>query len=188
MAGPLFRLIERRTGSNEGARAAISDVAYRLGIEGLPSMNEQLAGLALCLRGESVELVSKYLSWKDFEGFSSDMLRAKGYSVRENLLLKKPRAQIDVFAVSDRISLTIDCKHWARTPSHATLAKLVEAQKSRAKRLRDSLDNFSPMASVILVLVDGGERFVAGGAVVPIFALNDFLDNIEACRESLDWV
>ena len=188
MSGPLFLLLEKRTGSTKGAVAAVTEVAERLGITSPQATDEQLSGLALCRKGEPLEAVSKYLTWKDFEGFCSNILRAKGYRVRENIYLKKPRAQIDVLGVSDRISLAVDCKHWTRTPGYSSLGKLVEAQKARASRLHDTLDRIGPIATAILTLVDQGARFVDGGAVVPIFAFPDFLDNIEAHETRLDLV
>ena len=186
--GPLLDHLEKATGSPRRARDALASVAERVGAPVGPSSGEVMAGLALCARGVPPEVVSKHLSWKDFEGFCSMVLRARGYRVRENILLRKPRAQIDVLGVSDRISLAVDCKHWGRTPGRATLARLVLAQRDRARRLHDGLDPIGPIATVILFLVDPGERFVEGGAVVPVFALGDFLDNVESHSGSLETV
>jgi Restriction endonuclease len=188
VTGPLFRLLEKRTGSEDRAFASIAEAAIRTGTLPSVSLEEQLAALALCARGESVDLVSRHLSWRDFEGFGSAVLRSRGYAVRENIYLRRPRAQIDIFAMTQGISLAVDCKHWARAPGYGALAKLVEAQKSRAKRLHDSLDAVGPIAVVLLVITDGGARFVGGGAVVPAFSLGDFLDNVEAHRGALELV
>jgi hypothetical protein len=186
MPGPLFRLLEKRTGSTKDALDAISEVAALMGTPGIASTDEQLAGMALCARGEEIEKVSKYLGWRDFERFCSSILRARGYIVKENVFLKRPRAQIDVVAVSDGLSLVVDCKHWNRSAGHSDLVKVVEAQKTRARRLRATMEGLGPIGSVVLVLVDSGERFVSGGAVVPIFALGDFLDSIESHRDLLE--
>lgn len=186
MPGPLFQLLEKRTGSTKGALDAISEVAALMGTPGIASMDEQLAGMALCARGEEIEKVSKHLGWRDFERFCSNILRARGYVVKENIILKRPRAQVDVVAVSDRLSFAVDCKHWNRSAGHSDLVRVVEAQKTRARRLRATMDGLGPIASVILVLVDSGERFVDGGAVVPIFALGDFLNSIESHRNLLE--
>lgn len=188
MTGPLFQRLERRTGSAEGACDAVQAVADRLGLAGADPRDERLAGLALCGRGETPESVSKLLSWKDFEGFCSMILRAKGYLVRENVYLKRPRAQVDVLGVSGRISLAVDCKHWSRASGYASLGRLVDSQKARAKRLHDTLDEISPVAAVILTLTDQGARFVNGGAIVPIFAFGDFLDHVDAHQAHLDLV
>jgi len=188
VAGPLFQLLAKKTGSKEGAMSAISDVAFRMGTPGVASMDEQLAGLALCAWGEEIVKVSRYLTWRDFERFCSGILQARGYSVRQNIYLMKPRAQIDVFAKSPRISLAVDCKHWSRSAGYSDLSRLVAAQKSRAKRLHESLDRIGSIASVILVLIEEGARFVDGGAIVPVFALGDFLDNVDSFRDELDLV
>jgi hypothetical protein len=188
MPGPLFTLLEKRTGSTGAAFDAISDVASLLGTPGMVSMDEQLAGVALCARGEEIEKVSKHLSWRDFERFCSSLLRARGYTVKENVMLKQPRAQIDIVAFSGGLSLAVDCKHWARSAGYPGLVRVVESQKARARRLRSGVDGLGPVASVVLTLVDSGARFVAGGAVVPVFALGDFLDNLDVYAESLDLV
>jgi hypothetical protein len=184
--GPLFQLLVKRTGSTEDAMSVISDVAFRMGEPETVSTDEQLAGLALCAWGEDIERVSKSLTWRDFERFCSGILRARGYTVRQNIYLRKPRAQIDVFGISDGISIAVDCKHWARAAGYSSLAKQVQAQKARAARLRESLDRIGPIASIILVLVDQGARFVDGGAIVPVFAFGDFLDNVDVYRNQLD--
>jgi len=186
VAGPLFQLLVKRTGSTECALSAISEIAFRVGAPDAASTDEQLAGLALCARGEDIERVSRSLTWRDFENFCSWILRARGYRVRQNIYLKHPRAQVDVFGISNGISIAIDCKHWARGAGYSSLAKQVEAQKGRASRLRESLDRIGPIASVILVLVDQGARFVDGGAIVPVFAFGDFLDNIQSYSDKLD--
>ena len=188
MPGPLFRLLVKRTGSTEAATAEISAVAFRMGELGPVLADEQLAGLALCALGEDIERVSRSLTWRDFERFCSGILRARGYRVRQNVFLRKPRAQIDVFGMSNGISIAVDCKHWARAAGYSALAKQVDAQKARAVRLHESLDPIGPIASVILVLIDQGARFVSGGAVVPVFAFGDFLDNVDAYRGQLDLV
>ena len=181
-------MLVRRTGSTDAALSAMAEVAFRLGSYGVKPEGEEFAALALCARGVEIERVSKFLDWRDFETLCSGVFRAKGYRVRQNVLLRKPRAQIDIFAVSDGISLAVDCKHWARPAGYSGLARQVEAQKVRAKRLRESLDRIGPIAIVILVLVETRARFVDGGAIVPVFALGDFLDNVETYRDELDFV
>ncbi|MDG6900111.1 MAG: restriction endonuclease [Nitrososphaerota archaeon] len=173
-------LLAKRSGSVELAQEEIAAVASALGLSAVQHEDEQMAGLALCAMGERVEVVSSHLSWRDFERFCSNILRARRYRVMENIYLRKPRAQIDVLGISDRLSLAVDCKHWARQPGRSALGRLVEAQRDRAKRLHDSLDSIGSIVPLVLVMADPGVRFVAGGAVVPIFALADFLDNVES--------
>lgn len=186
MEGHLLRLLERKTGSRERADEAVAQLAEKLGFP-LASAGELPAGLALCAMGVRPEAVAKHLSWKEFEGFSSAVLRARGFRVRENIYLKKPRAQIDVLGMSERLSIAVDCKHWARQPGHAVLSRLVDDQRKRAERLHESLDEVGPVVPVILLLADPGERFVAGGAVVPVYAFADFLDGIDAFSGSLEF-
>lgn len=181
-------MLAKKSGSPDRASRAVRAVAEGLGMLGADPTDERLAALALCQRGAVPEEVSKHLGWKDFEAFCSSVLRAGGYLVRENIYLRRPRAQIDVLGVSGQVALAVDCKHWSASPGYGTFARLVEAQQARAKRLHEGLDRVPPVASVILTLLDSGVRFVDGGAVVPISTFRNFLENVEAHRGSLEWV
>jgi hypothetical protein len=130
--------------------------------------------------GVAPDLVARYLDWKDFEGFCAGLMAARGFSVALDLRLKRPRAQVDILARSSSIALLVDCKHWARERGAAGLSKVVEKQIARAALVRKAIKNVEPMAVVVLSLVEERPRYVGGGAVVPIRALGDFLDNLFA--------
>ena len=83
------------------------------------------------------------------------------------------------------MALAVDCKHWARARGGATLAAASEAQLRRARALRQKRPSLEPIASVILVLANQQERFSQGAAVVPVYALFDFLDNLDSYGELL---
>src|SRR5574338_407119 len=46
--------------------------------------------------GAAVEEISRLLEWQDFESLSAEILEAKGFETTRNLILTKPRMQIDV--------------------------------------------------------------------------------------------
>ena len=141
--------------------------------------------MAACREGIAPESVSRLLDWKEFEAFCADLLRAYGYRVTENIQLKRPRAQIDIFARSSLIALAVDCKHTRRAAGPSAVSEWVLAQIRRAELLRRQVEDSSPIASAILVLNDGQVRFVSGGAVVPVFALRSFADDVLGYSEYL---
>ena len=69
------------------------------------------AALFALKEGAPIEEVSTYLDWKDFEGLTAKVLESKGFSVIRNLVLTKPRMEIDVIGINHGVALLIDCKH-----------------------------------------------------------------------------
>ena len=136
--------------------------------------------------GYPAEQVGRHLDWKLFEGYCAAILKAAGFEVKENLHQTKPRIQVDILAWSRSSALMVDCKHWSRGMGPAGLAKAVGAQKRRAQLVRKKSPNTPPMVVVVLVLADEAARFVEGGAVVPVFALRDFVENFESYADRLD--
>jgi hypothetical protein len=139
-----------------------------------------LAALDLVASGVSGEEAARSLTWKDFEGFCAQLLRASGYVVKENVCLSRPRAQIDLVATGPLLIISLDCKHWKRTPSRSVLESFALAQLRRSRLLRRSLDDPTPIASVILSFSESAGSFVEGVAVVPLRALRDFLETVES--------
>ncbi len=156
----------------------VREIGYGLGLVDVEGNEKSIRALAACRQGIPPESVSRLLDWKAFEKLCSDLLRAYGYLVTENIHLTKPRAQIDIYARSHMIALAVDCKHRSRPAGPSSVSVWVDAQVLRAERLRAWRRDSPPIASAILVLNDGQVRFVNGGAVVPIFALRSFAESV----------
>ena len=58
--------------------------------------------------GATIEDVSEFLSWQDFEGLVSHVLDENGFRVQKNLILTKPRMEIDVVGIKLGIAILID--------------------------------------------------------------------------------
>ena len=69
--------------------------------------------------GASIEDVSEFLSWQDFEELVSRILDENGFQVQKNLMLTKPRMEIDVVGIKLGIAILIDCKHWKKMSKSA---------------------------------------------------------------------
>ena len=50
----------------------------------------------------------------DFEGLTAEILTEKNFAVIKNMMLTKPRMEIDVVGIRLGIAILIDCKHWKR--------------------------------------------------------------------------
>lgn len=130
--------------------------------------------------------VARNLDWKDFEKFCALIFRSRGYTVRENLTLKKPRAQIDVVAVGSSYVICADCKRWKRDHSPGALRSIALAQRRRSVLLRRNQKGQKPILSAILSLSASTGGFVEGVAVVPIGSLTGFLDSLESYVEHFE--
>jgi len=145
-----------------------------------------LAALDLIASGVPEEEAAQSLTWRDFEGFCAQLLRASGYSVRENVYLSRPRAQIDLVATGPLFVISLDCKHWKRAPSRSALEGFALAQLRRSRLLRRSLEDPRLIISVVLSFSESAGSFVEGVAVVPLRTLRNFLETVESYSELLE--
>ncbi len=70
--------------------------------------------VTLLEKGLPIDEISVALDWKDFEGLTAAILTSKGFAVIKNMMLTKPRMEIDVIGIRLGIAILIDCKHWKR--------------------------------------------------------------------------
>ncbi len=162
----------------------LESTAAEIGVRA-DSGNRALVALALCGAGRRPEDVSACLSWKEFEAFCSELFKASGFEVRENIILKKPRAQIDMVAYGQSYVLSVDCKHWKRSHSPSALRRFARDQLGRSALLRRRLADPKPIVSAILSFSEPGGSFVEGVAVVPLRTLRSFLTSVESYFELL---
>jgi Holliday junction resolvase len=141
--------------------------------------------LAAIKAGASPEDVAEALDWREFEAFSAALFKAKGFDVLENVTTTRPRTQVDILARSASLTLVVDCKHWRRAMGMSSLTTVVASQAKRANLLRTKLQGLGPTVVVILSMTDEEARYLDGAAVVPIFALGNFLDNLAGYAEGL---
>ena len=147
----------------------------------IPNDRLQTALFAINL-GADVEDVSEYLNWKDFESLTGIILETKDFEVTKNLILTKPRMEIDVIGRKIDIALLIDCKHW-KNMSNSALDEIVKKQIERVKRFV-SVENMSALP-VIATLHQEKIQFVGNVPIVPIMKLSSFLDEFVGNLDSL---
>jgi hypothetical protein len=188
-----FDILVRRARGRKAAFETLTDLASQMGmvlqpgLDGLPP-DQALAAVALVRSGMSPEVVSGALTWREFEGFCANVLRACGYDVRTNVVVTKPRRQIDILAESRTLALSVDCKHWGKVFSGSTLERVASDQIERTRVLKGKRQIKMPVLPMVLTLLDSPARSVLGVPIVPIFALRDFLNSVSRFDEEFAFV
>lgn len=189
----MARVSEAKLGGFMRGELALADairlereLSLELGIEPSEGNRKVLHGLVAIRLGLPAKAVAGHLGWRDFESFCAALFRARGYDVRENLYLRKPRAQVDVVAIGPSRVVSVDCKHWRRDHGPSALSRIALAQKMRSQLLRKVIPGEKPILSVILSLSAPSGDFVDGVAVVPIGALRDFMDALDSVSDRFD--
>jgi len=185
-----FDLLVRKMGGQESAIELLQELSLQMGVrlqQGLWGIvpDQVLAAVALIRAGMTLDAVSASLTWQEFEGFCANLLRVHGYGVKTNIVLTRPRRQIDIFAEAHTLALSIDCKHWGKSLSGWALERVATEQIERSTLYKLKRSVKVPVLPVILTLLDSEARQVLGVPVVPIFALRDFLVTVNRFDEEL---
>ncbi|MDP6857968.1 MAG: restriction endonuclease [Candidatus Nitrosopelagicus sp.] len=133
--------------------------------------------------GANIEDVSEFLSWQNFEELVSRILYENGFHVQKNLILTKPRMEIDVVGIKLGISILIDCKHWKRMTQSA-LNEIVRKQVERVKKYVQKTES-APAIPVIVTLHQEKVDFVNQVPIVPVMQLSSFLDEFYGNLDNL---
>ena len=147
----------------------------------IPNDRLQTALFAINL-GATIEDVSEYLTWRDFESLTGLILEEKDFDVTKNLIMTKPRMEIDVVGKKMNTALLIDCKHW-KNMSKSALDEIVKKQIERVKRY--VADESMSALPVIVTLHQEEIQFVDNVPIVPIMKLSSFLDEFVGNLDSL---
>ncbi len=185
-ARTLLAMLQRRSPTTSSRKSALGEACEDLGLGEDEATSPISIGYALLKMGVQSEEVSRLLTWREFERLSAAVLRASGYSVSENVVLTKPRAQLDIVAAGASILLSVDCKHYRRGNSPSALARFARDQLRRSSLYRAKVGDPRPIASMILSMSDPEGGFVEGVAVVPIRTLRNFLTTLESYTGLMD--
>lgn len=130
--------------------------------------------VALLEKGYPIDEISITLDWKDFEGLTGEILSSKNFAVIKNMILTKPRMEIDVIGIRLGIAILIDCKHWKRYSSSA-LKTAVKKQIERTKHYVEKTPG-GMAVPVIVTLYQDKINFIENVPIVPIFQFTSFID------------
>ena len=134
--------------------------------------------------GCDIQECSKFLSWKDFEYFTSELLSLFEYQTKVNIILSKPRAQLDVIGIKNDFAITIDCKHW-KYSNKTTLTIYAEKQIRRTMLWLEREKKITQALPMIITLDNAIFKFINGVPVVPILTLKSFLKEFDKHDESI---
>ena len=130
--------------------------------------------VALLEKGFPIDDISIALDWRDFEGLTAEILSSKDFAVIKNMMLTKPRMEIDVVGIKLGIAILIDCKHWKRY-STSSLTSAVKKQIERTKKYVEKTQG-AIAVPVIVTLYQDKVNFIENVPIVPIFQFSSFID------------
>jgi len=135
---------------------------------------DKLRATILALKkGVLVDEAAKHLGWKDFEGLAAQILELKDFTTLRNLVLTKPRMEIDVVGIKFGVAILIDCKHWKKH----TQSSLEQAVRKQIERTKHYVAKTGVIAApAIITLYQDTLSFINKVPIVPIFQLASFVD------------
>ena len=139
--------------------------------------------IMLIENGFPLDEIAIALNWRDFEGLTAEILEAKNFAIIKNLILTKPRMEIDVIGIRLGVAMLIDCKHWKRYSTSA----LSEAVKKQVKRTKHYISKTSGAIAVpvIVTLYQDKINFIDRVPIVPIFQFSSFVDEFYGNLENM---
>ncbi len=139
--------------------------------------NDRLKTSLLAINmGSAIDEVSRLLEWQDFESLAAEILEKRDFETTRNLILTKPRMQIDVVGTKSGTALLLDCKHW-QNMSQSSLRKAVKKQIERTRQFL-SKEKIQAAIPAIVTLYEFNIKFIDGVPIIPIYQLDAFCDEI----------
>ena len=152
------------------------------------SSKDKLETILLALKeGCEPERLSKKIHWNDFEVFTSQLMESAGYSTERNVVLTKPRIQIDVIGFYQKIALLIDCKHWMKIQGF-NIAKFSSNQIRRAEIFLGKRKDIESAIPIIVTMYEYECNFFDRVPIVPISKFKEFLQNFPLYLDRLHLV
>ncbi|MCV0400376.1 MAG: hypothetical protein K5777_00125 [Nitrosopumilus sp.] len=139
--------------------------------------------ISLLERGLPIDEISIALDWRDFEGLTAEILTEKNFAVIKNMMLTKPRMEIDVVGIRLGIAILIDCKHWKRYNT-SSLSNAVKKQIERTKHYVSKTPG-AIAVPVIVTLYQDKIDFIENVPIVPIFQFASFIDEFYGNIDSM---
>ena len=147
--------------------------------------NDRLKMCLLAIQmGAAVDEVSRSLDWKDFESLAAEILNSNDFEITRNLILTKPRMEIDVVGVKSGVAILIDCKHWKRT-NQSAIEKAVKKQIDRTKHYLTK-EKVQAAIPAIVTLYQEEAKFVDKVPIIPIFQLGSFCEEFYGNLDELN--
>jgi hypothetical protein len=133
--------------------------------------------------GAAIDEVSRLLEWQDFESLAAEVLEKRDFETIKNVILTKPRMQIDVVGIKSDVAILIDCKHW-NNMSQSALQSAVKKQIQRTKQYL-SKEKIRAAIPAIVTLYQHDLQFIDRVPIIPIHQLDSFCEEFYGNLEKL---
>ena len=131
-------------------------------------------GILAINMGAAIDEVSRLLEWQDFELLTAEILEKRDFEAIRNVILTKPRMQIDVVGIKSGVAILIDCKHW-NNMSQSALQNAVKKQIERTKQYL-SKEKIRAAVPAIVTLYQHDLQFIDRVPIIPIHQLDSFCE------------
>ena len=138
-------------------------------------------------KGCDIQQCSGLLSWQDFESLTSQILGHFEYDTKVNIVLTKPRCQLDVIAIKNDFLISIDCKHW-KNYSKSAIMPYVDKQIIRTKNYLRNNNKIKKALPMLLTLYDSNFKFINGIPIVPISFFKSFIFEFESFNDNIAYI
>ncbi|MDX1595682.1 MAG: hypothetical protein R3327_01950 [Nitrosopumilaceae archaeon] len=138
------------------------------------SSDKLKAGLFLLQQGFPIDEIAESIDWRNFEGLVKEILQEKNFATIQNLILTKPRMEIDVIGIRLGVAMLIDCKHW-KYSSHSALKTAAQKQIDRTKHYVSKTEGAIAIPVIVTLYADKVD-FINKVPIVPIFQFSSFID------------
>lgn len=142
--------------------------------------------------GASSETVGRWLRWRDFEKLCREAFELNNFKVLPTFRFKAEDRwyEVDLLALKPPLMMAIDCKSWdLGRGGSSTLRKAVDRQVERVEALAKNFLKFKErfeaggcdeilLVPSIVTLFEKTLRMHRGVSIVPIFKLNNFIQEI----------
>lgn len=137
-------------------------------------------------KGVQIDQAAEHLDWKDFEGLAAKILESRDFAIMRNMILTKPRMEIDIVGIKFGVAVLIDCKHW----KHHSQSALHDAVKKQIDRTKHYVAKTKGViaAPVIVTLYQDRINFIDKVPIVPIFQLASFIDEFYGNLENMETI
>ena len=140
-------------------------------------------GILAINMGAAIDEVSRLLEWQDFELLTAEILEKRDFESTRNVILTKPRMQIDVVGIKSGVAILIDCKHW-NNMSQSALQNAVKKQIERTKQYL-SKEKIRAAVPAIVTLYQHDLQFIDRVPIIPIHQLDSFCEEFYGNLEEL---
>lgn len=142
--------------------------------------------LLILEKGATIDEVAEHIDWKDFEGLVAEILESKGFGTIRNMILTKPRMEIDVVGIKIGVAVLIDCKHWKRTSTSA-IQTAVKKQIERTKKYVSQTPGAMAVPAIV-TLYEEEISFVDKVPIVPIQKFSSFVDEFYGNLDEIETI